>query len=164
RVSASALDRAYEASGSYLGRIWARHRDVGVEDHVRAIVGAIDGDLAARLPADVLAALVDAYARPILAVPPTADDGPSQALRAPRACAWCRSRARRPARSAAGVRMQSCRPWRRCRTRLPASIGNDEKGKPFPSIDRVLGDKRHERRRASRRRTWEGSRVYFRRR
>src|SRR5205823_310413 len=68
RVSASALDRAYEASGSYLGRIWARHRDVGVEDHVRAIVGAIDGDLAARLPADLLAALVDAYARPILAV------------------------------------------------------------------------------------------------
>src|SRR5437762_11274679 len=81
RVSASALDRAYEASGSYLGRIWARHRDVGVEDHVRAIVGAIDGDLAARLPADVLAALVDAYARPILAVPPTVDDGASKALR-----------------------------------------------------------------------------------
>jgi len=81
RVSASALDRAYEASGSYLGRIWARHRDVGVEDHVRAIVGAIDGDLAARLPADLLAALVDAYARPILAVPPTVDDGASKALR-----------------------------------------------------------------------------------
>ncbi len=81
RVSASALDRAYEASGSYLGRIWARHRDVGVEDHVRAIVGAIDGDLAARLPADLLAALVNAYARPILAVPPTVDDGASKALR-----------------------------------------------------------------------------------
>ena len=81
RVSASALDRAYEESGSYLGRIWARHRDVPVEDHVRAIVGAIDRDLAARLPADVLAALVDAYARPILAVPPTVDDGASKALR-----------------------------------------------------------------------------------
>jgi FMN phosphatase YigB (HAD superfamily) len=81
RVSAAALDRAYEQSGSYLGRIWARHRDVPVEDHVRAIVGAIDRGLAARLPANVLGALVDAYAGPILAVPPTVDDGASKALR-----------------------------------------------------------------------------------
>jgi putative hydrolase of the HAD superfamily len=81
RVSASALDRAYEQSGSHLGRIWARHRDVPVEEHVRAIVGAIDRDVAARLPADVLAALVDAYARPILTVPPTVDDGALKALR-----------------------------------------------------------------------------------
>jgi len=81
RVSAAALDRAYEQSGSHLGRIWARHRDVPVEEHVRAIVGAVDRDVAARLPADVLAALVDAYARPILTVPPTVDDGALKALR-----------------------------------------------------------------------------------
>lgn len=82
RASAAALDRAYEESASYLGRIWARHRDVPVEDHVRAIVAAIDRDFGARLPADVLAALVDAYARPILMVPPAVDDGALRALHA----------------------------------------------------------------------------------
>lgn len=82
RVSMSALDRAYEASASYLGRIWAGHRDVPVEDHVRAIVGGVDRGLAARLSADLLAALVDAYARAILVVPPAVDEGASKALRA----------------------------------------------------------------------------------
>ena len=81
RASTAALERAYEASAVYLGRIWAAHRDVPVQDHVRAIVGAIDRDLPARLPADVLAALVNAYARPILMVPPTVDDGALDALR-----------------------------------------------------------------------------------
>jgi HAD superfamily hydrolase (TIGR01509 family) len=82
RASMSALDRAYEASASYLGRIWATHRDVPVDEHVRAIVSGVDRALAARLPSDLLAALVDAYARPILAVPPTVDDGAHKALRA----------------------------------------------------------------------------------
>lgn len=82
RVSMSALDRAYEASASYLARIWAAHRDVPVEEHVRAIVGSVDRALASRLPADLLAALVDAYARPILLVPPAVDEGAPKALRA----------------------------------------------------------------------------------
>ena len=81
RASAAALDRAYEESASHLGRIWAKHRDVPVEDHVRAIVSGIDRGLAARLPGDVLAALVDAYSRPILMVPPAVDDGALKALR-----------------------------------------------------------------------------------
>lgn len=81
-VSASALDRAYEGSAVYLSRIWARHRDVPVADHVRAIVGGLDGGLPARLPADVLAALVEAYARPALLVPPAVDDGALKALSA----------------------------------------------------------------------------------
>jgi putative hydrolase of the HAD superfamily len=81
RASVSALDRAYEESAAYLARVWTRHLDVPVEDHVRAIVGAIDRDLAMRLPADLLAALVDAYARPILMVPPTVDDGALRTLR-----------------------------------------------------------------------------------
>jgi len=80
RVSAPALDRAYEASGAYLGRIWATNRDVPVDEHVRAIVGSVDRGLAARLPGDLLAALVDAYTRPILMVPPTVDDGAVKAL------------------------------------------------------------------------------------
>jgi len=82
RVSAAALDRAYEASSVYLSRIWAQHRDVPVADHVRAIVGGVDSALPARLPADVLAALIDAYATPALLVPPAVDDGAPKALSA----------------------------------------------------------------------------------
>src|SRR5207248_8064164 len=81
RASRGALERAYEASAAHLGRIWAARRDVSVQDHVRAIVGGIDRDLPARLHDDVLAALVDAYARPILVVPPMVDDGALDALR-----------------------------------------------------------------------------------
>jgi HAD superfamily hydrolase (TIGR01509 family) len=82
RVSAAVLDRAYEASSVYLSRIWAQHRDVPVADHVRAIVGGVDSALPARLPADVLAALIDAYATPALLVPPAVDDGAPKALSA----------------------------------------------------------------------------------
>ena len=80
RVSSSALDRAYEASAVYLSRVWAKHRDVPVADHVRAILAGVDNALPARLPADVLAALVDAYSRPALLVPPAVDDGALKAL------------------------------------------------------------------------------------
>jgi HAD superfamily hydrolase (TIGR01509 family) len=81
-VSAAALDRAYEASAVHLSRIWAKHRDVPVTDHIRAIVAGVNGALAARLPADVVAALVDAYARPALLVPPAVDEGALKALSA----------------------------------------------------------------------------------
>jgi HAD superfamily hydrolase (TIGR01509 family) len=82
RVSSAALDRAYEASAVHLSRIWAKHRDVPVADHVRAIVGAVGGALPGRLPPDVVAALVDAYARPVLLVPPAVDGGALKALSA----------------------------------------------------------------------------------
>ncbi len=82
RVGAAALDRAYEASAVHLSRIWGKHRDVPVTDHVRAIVGAVNSALPARLPGDVLAALVDAYARPALLVPPAVDEGALKALSA----------------------------------------------------------------------------------
>jgi HAD superfamily hydrolase (TIGR01509 family) len=80
KTSAAALDRAYEESGSFLGRLWAQNRDVPVVEHVRAILGAVDRDLPARVPADTLAALLDAYARPVLQVPPAVDDGARVAL------------------------------------------------------------------------------------
>ena len=82
RASGAALDRAYEASAVHLSRIWAKHRDVPVSDHVRAIVGAVDSALPGRLPTDVLDALVDAYARPALLVPPAVDEGALTALSA----------------------------------------------------------------------------------
>jgi len=80
KASASALDRAYDDSGGYLGRVWAKNRDVGVADHVRAILGVLDSKLPGRVPADVMSALIDAYARPILLVPPAIDDGARVAL------------------------------------------------------------------------------------
>jgi putative hydrolase of the HAD superfamily len=85
KVGAVALDRAYDESASYLGRLWSRNRDVPVVEHVRAILAAVDRDLPARVPADTLTALVDAYARPVLQVPPAVDVGARAALQALRA-------------------------------------------------------------------------------
>lgn len=79
-ASTAALERAYEESGAYLGRIWATHRDVPVDDHVRAILAAVDPGLPRRVPPALLTALIDAYARPILIVPPAVDDGALAAL------------------------------------------------------------------------------------
>lgn len=78
--SSAALDRAYEESGAYLGRVWSANRDVPVADHVRAILAAVDPGLPRRIPPALLAALVDAYARPILLLPPAVDDGALAAL------------------------------------------------------------------------------------
>jgi putative hydrolase of the HAD superfamily len=75
RTSAGALDRAYDASAAWLGRVWAKNRDVPVTDHVRAILASVDKGLPDRMPADVMTALVDAYARPALMVPPAVDEG-----------------------------------------------------------------------------------------
>lgn len=80
KLTAATLDRAYDESGSYLGRVWAKNRDVPVADHVRAILAAVDGKLPERVPADVLTALAEAYAKPILLVPPAVDDGARAAL------------------------------------------------------------------------------------
>jgi HAD superfamily hydrolase (TIGR01509 family) len=80
KVTSTALDRAYEDSASFLGKVWAKNRDVPVTDHVRAILTALDSKLPGRVPADVLSALIDAYAQPILLVPPAVDDGARAAL------------------------------------------------------------------------------------
>ncbi len=79
-ASTSKLDRGYEASGAYLARVWATHRDVPVADHVRAILTAVDPGLSRRVSPALLAALVDAYARPILLLPPAVDDDALAAL------------------------------------------------------------------------------------
>jgi HAD superfamily hydrolase (TIGR01509 family) len=79
-ASTSKLDRAYEASGAYLARVWATQRDVPVADHVRAILTAVDPGLSRRVSPALLAALVDAYARPILLLPPAVDDDALAAL------------------------------------------------------------------------------------
>lgn len=73
--SASSLDRAYEESGAFLARIWSTHRDVPAVDHVRAILTAVDPALPRHVPPALLSALVDAYAQPILLLPPAVDPG-----------------------------------------------------------------------------------------
>jgi putative hydrolase of the HAD superfamily len=80
RVSRRALDAGYESSGTYLGRTWRELRDVPVQDHVVAILTAVDRNLSRRVPPDVMTYLVDAYSRPALLVPPDVDPGARPAL------------------------------------------------------------------------------------
>jgi len=79
-VSTAALDRAYEESGTYLGRVWATHRDVPVDDHIRAILAAINPGLPKRVPSTLMTSLIEAYSQPILVVPPAVDDTALAAL------------------------------------------------------------------------------------
>lgn len=80
KVTAVALDRAYEHSTTFLSRLWSKNKDVPVAEHVRAILAAVDSGLPARVPPGAMAALVDAYAGPALLVPPTVDEGARPAL------------------------------------------------------------------------------------
>jgi HAD superfamily hydrolase (TIGR01509 family) len=79
-VSRSALDVGYEASGTFLGRVWSDHRDVPVEAHVRSILAGTDPGLQDRISPATLADLLEAYARPALLVPPAVDPGARDAL------------------------------------------------------------------------------------
>ncbi len=72
-VTPKALDRAYEESGRFLGRLWRTCKDVSVQGHVAAILEALEPGLPGRLGSGSLAALVQAYANPALLVPPTPD-------------------------------------------------------------------------------------------
>src|SRR4029453_17339508 len=79
-VSTAALDRAYDESGTSPGRIWATPRDGPVDDHIRAILAAINPSLPKRVPPTLMTALIEAYSRPILVVPPAVDDPALAAL------------------------------------------------------------------------------------
>jgi HAD superfamily hydrolase (TIGR01509 family) len=81
-VHRTALERGYDASATFLAAVWSRRRDVSVEEHVRAILTAAAPGLPDRLPAASFAKLVEAYARPVLVVPPALDPGTPGALRA----------------------------------------------------------------------------------
>ena len=80
KVTAASLDRAYEDSAAFLGRLWAQHKDVPVTEHVRAILTAVDRQLPVHLPDEAMTAFVDAYTRPALLVPPAVDEGARPAL------------------------------------------------------------------------------------
>ncbi len=81
-VSPKALDRAYEESGRQLGRIWRTLKDVPVEQHVAALLEAVERGLPGRLGPGPLAALVQAYSNAALLVPPAPDGTARGALTA----------------------------------------------------------------------------------
>jgi HAD superfamily hydrolase (TIGR01509 family) len=81
----SRLERAYEDSAVYLRRVWAANRDVPVTEHVKAILRALDRALGDAPGADLVEALVHAYARPALLVPPAFDQTARAALEGLRA-------------------------------------------------------------------------------
>lgn len=74
-VTLAQLTLAYQASGEHLARIWTERRDVGVVEHVSAMLRAIDPKLAEQVSGETMTALVDAYARPLLLVLPAVDPG-----------------------------------------------------------------------------------------
>src|SRR3972149_11422236 len=63
-VTPKALDRAYEESGRFLGRLWRTCKDVSVPGHVRAILEALGPGLRGRLGSGSLATLGQASANP----------------------------------------------------------------------------------------------------
>jgi HAD superfamily hydrolase (TIGR01509 family) len=81
-VPSHALAAGYDRSARELARIWAESRDVPVERHVAFVLDGAQAGLSARVPAETLGALAEAYAGPALLVPPRADDGARHALEA----------------------------------------------------------------------------------
>lgn len=81
-VSPADLERAYWESGGFLSQIWLQDRDVPVEQHVRAILVALQPELSKRLDTETMRKLVEAYARPALLAPPTVAEGAQLALAA----------------------------------------------------------------------------------
>lgn len=81
-VSPRALDRAYEESGRRIGEIWRSRKDVPVQQHVLALLEAVDPRLPDRLGAGMMSLLVHAYSNAALLVPPAADESAKEALTA----------------------------------------------------------------------------------
>ncbi|MBI2204499.1 MAG: HAD family hydrolase [Candidatus Rokubacteria bacterium] len=81
-ANGTALDRAYDESGSTLSRVWSANRDLPAEHYVKAVLDALDPDIYDQLSGHAREALLDAYSRPALQVPPAVDPGARVALEA----------------------------------------------------------------------------------
>jgi HAD superfamily hydrolase (TIGR01509 family) len=79
-VAWAELERAYDLSAVYLGRLWRDGRDASVSQHVRVLLEGIDPALPDRLPPGLMRHLIHAYASPLLLAPPTFDPGAGAAL------------------------------------------------------------------------------------
>jgi len=80
RVAPDKMDRAYAATGRWLGQLWQVNRDASVREHVVALLDAVDPALPAKLSSVTMDALIHAYASPALVAPPAIDQGTRGAL------------------------------------------------------------------------------------
>jgi putative hydrolase of the HAD superfamily len=79
---ASAIEAAYERCGTEMTeRFWSRDRDCTIEHQVRTFFDCLEVGLIDRLRAELLAAAVAAYARPVLTWPPVLSPGATAAVR-----------------------------------------------------------------------------------
>ena len=81
QFSAAQLTRAYERSGEFIRKAWSAGRDVPVVEPVTEILRALDETLPKQATPELIAALIHAYVRPIVLVPPTVDSGARAALK-----------------------------------------------------------------------------------
>ena len=78
----AAIEAAYERSGAEMqARFWGVHRDAPIGEQVRLFLDCIASGLADRLSPDVVAAAVEAYASPVLHLPPVLSAGAAEAVR-----------------------------------------------------------------------------------
>lgn len=74
------FDRAYKLSGDYCDEIWARSKDVPVDDHLLFMLNCIDPGLPSRLKKDEYAAVKKAYSETLFKHPPVLMEGVSETL------------------------------------------------------------------------------------
>jgi putative hydrolase of the HAD superfamily len=74
------MERAYKLSGDYCDEIWARKKDVPVDDHLLFMLNCIDPRLPSRLKKDEYAAIRKVYSETIIKHPPVLMGGVSQTL------------------------------------------------------------------------------------
>lgn len=79
-VAPAQMERAYAATGRWLGDLWQVDQDAPVREHVVTLLDAVEPALAHQLSEDTMAALVRAYANPMLIAPPAIDPGARGAL------------------------------------------------------------------------------------
>jgi putative hydrolase of the HAD superfamily len=78
----AAIEAAYERSGAEMReRFWSVRRDAPIGEQVRLFLDCIAAGLADRLSRDVVAAAVEAYASPVLHLPPVLNAGAAEAVR-----------------------------------------------------------------------------------
>jgi putative hydrolase of the HAD superfamily len=82
QVAPAQLDRAYDASGRWLGQHWQVNRDVSGREHVAALLDAVEPGLPHQLSAVTMDALIRAYTSAALMAPPAIDQGTRGALEA----------------------------------------------------------------------------------
>lgn len=80
---AAALDDAYERSGTAMReRFWARQRDASIGEQVRLFLDCVGPGLVERLGDAGLGEAIEAYASPVLRLPPRLNPGAAQAVTA----------------------------------------------------------------------------------